>query len=174
MIKIGILGDIGSGKSFVAKNFGYPVFNADLEVGKLYKKNRKIFNKLRKKLPKYIYSFPINKDEICEAILENKTKLKVDTDKEHLVNVLKYGTDPLDLYNQYHIKSEEGNQLHLALMNFLHTDRGVSSNEALHISIFTCDMSPVKHHVSRLYDNDDLCLYCGRTKESDNYRSRNG
>ena len=32
MIKIGILGDIGSGKSYVAKNFGYPVFNADLEV----------------------------------------------------------------------------------------------------------------------------------------------
>ena len=34
MIKIGILGDIGSGKSFVAKKFGYPVFNADLEVDK--------------------------------------------------------------------------------------------------------------------------------------------
>jgi dephospho-CoA kinase len=33
MIKIGILGDIGSGKSYVARNFGYPVFNADLEVG---------------------------------------------------------------------------------------------------------------------------------------------
>ena len=75
MIKIGIIGDIGSGKSYVAKRFGYPVFNADVEVGKLYKKNRKIFNKLRKKLPKYIYSFPINKDEICEAILENKTNL---------------------------------------------------------------------------------------------------
>ena len=45
MIKIGILGDIGSGKSYVAKNFGYPVFNADTEVGKLYKKDRKIFNK---------------------------------------------------------------------------------------------------------------------------------
>ena len=38
MIRIGILGDIGSGKSYVAKSFGYPVFNADLEVGKLYKK----------------------------------------------------------------------------------------------------------------------------------------
>ena len=36
MIRIGILGDIGSGKSFVAKNFGYPVFNADYEVLKLY------------------------------------------------------------------------------------------------------------------------------------------
>lgn len=42
MIKIGIIGDIGSGKSYVAKRFGYPVFNADVEVGKLYKKNRKI------------------------------------------------------------------------------------------------------------------------------------
>ena len=40
MIKIGILGDIGSGKSFIAKNFGYPVFNADNEVSKLYKEDR--------------------------------------------------------------------------------------------------------------------------------------
>ena len=76
MIKIGILGDIGSGKSYVAKNFGYSVFNADAEVGKLYKKNRKIFNKLKKTLPKYIYSFPINKDEISNAILANKFNLK--------------------------------------------------------------------------------------------------
>ena len=34
MIKIGILGDIGSGKSYVAQNFGYPIFNADYEVAK--------------------------------------------------------------------------------------------------------------------------------------------
>ena len=76
MIKIGILGDIGSGKSYVAKNFGYPVFNADIEVGKLYKKDRKIFNKLKKALPKYIYSFPLNKNEISNAILTNKPNLK--------------------------------------------------------------------------------------------------
>jgi dephospho-CoA kinase len=76
MIKIGILGDIGSGKSHVAKNFGYPVFNADVEVGNLYKKERKIFNKLKKILPKYIFSFPLNKNEISEAILANKVNLK--------------------------------------------------------------------------------------------------
>ena len=52
MIKIGILGDIGSGKSYVAENFGYPVFNADSEVAKLYKKDKKIFNKLNNILPK--------------------------------------------------------------------------------------------------------------------------
>ena len=76
MIRIGIVGDIGSGKSYVAKNFGYPVFNADIEVGKLYKKDRKIFNKLKKILPKYIFSFPINKNEISEAILANSSNLK--------------------------------------------------------------------------------------------------
>jgi len=76
MIKIGILGDIGSGKSYVAKNFGYPVFNADIEVGKLYKKDRKVFNKLKKLLPKYIHLFPINKNEISSAILANKSNLQ--------------------------------------------------------------------------------------------------
>jgi dephospho-CoA kinase len=76
MIKIGILGDIGSGKSYVAKNFGYPVFNADNEVGKLYKKERKIFNKLKKVLPKFFRSFPINKKEISDAILANESNLR--------------------------------------------------------------------------------------------------
>ena len=76
MIRIGILGDIGSGKSYVAKNFGYPVFNADVEVGNLYKKDKKIYKKLKKILPKYIYSFPVNKNEISNAILANKFNLK--------------------------------------------------------------------------------------------------
>ena len=40
MIRIAVLGDIGSGKSHVAKLFGYPVFNADNEVNKIYNKNR--------------------------------------------------------------------------------------------------------------------------------------
>ena len=40
MIKIGVVGEIGSGKTFVANNFGYPVFNADLEVAKIYKKKK--------------------------------------------------------------------------------------------------------------------------------------
>ena len=36
MIKIGILGDIGSGKTFVANQFGYPVFNADIELSLIH------------------------------------------------------------------------------------------------------------------------------------------
>ena len=75
MIRIGILGDIGTGKSYVAKSFGYPVFNADNEVGKLYKKNRKIFTKLNQSLPKYITQFPIKKQEVTKTILANKNNL---------------------------------------------------------------------------------------------------
>ena len=77
MVKvIGILGDIGSGKSFVAKQFGYPVFNADKEVNKLYKKNKSCYKKLKNKLPKYIKSYPISKVELSKAILANKFNLK--------------------------------------------------------------------------------------------------
>ena len=77
MVKvIGILGDIGSGKSFVAKQFGYPVFDADKEVNKLYEKNKSCYKKLRNKLPKYIKSYPINKIELTKAILANKRNLK--------------------------------------------------------------------------------------------------
>jgi dephospho-CoA kinase len=75
MIKIGILGDIGSGKSYVAQKFGYPVFNADHEVAKLYQNNKNTFNKLKGKLPKYVHSFPIEKKEISNAILANKNNL---------------------------------------------------------------------------------------------------
>ena len=76
MIRIGILGDIGSGKSHIAKQFGFPVFNADQEVSDLYKKNKKIFLKLNKVLPNHIHSFPISKDEILNAILSNNNNLK--------------------------------------------------------------------------------------------------
>ena len=41
MRRIGILGDIGSGKSYIANSFGHPVFNADEEVGKIYKKDKR-------------------------------------------------------------------------------------------------------------------------------------
>jgi len=83
MIKIAVVGGIGSGKSHIAKLFNYPVFNADLEVAKIYKTNRKCFKKLKKKLPKYFSSFPIQKEEIMKAISNNETNLKKITNIIH-------------------------------------------------------------------------------------------
>ena len=76
MKRIGILGGIGSGKSYVAQIFGCPVFNADKEVGYLYKKDKKIFHKLKKSLPKYFNKFPVNKNDVTKAILDKEQNLK--------------------------------------------------------------------------------------------------
>ena len=77
MIKIGILGDIGSGKSFTAKQFSSPIFDADKEVLKIYRKDKDCFIKLKKKIPKFIISFPIKKSELKKSIFENKKNLKI-------------------------------------------------------------------------------------------------
>tara|TARA_Y100001935_G_C17181998_1_gene445627 strand:+ start:159 stop:752 length:594 start_codon:yes stop_codon:yes gene_type:complete len=76
MIRIGIIGSIGSGKSFVAKLFKYPIFDADKEVKYLYKNSRECFRKLNKILPKHVRSFPIKKKELITSINENKKNLR--------------------------------------------------------------------------------------------------
>ena len=76
MIRIGILGDIGSGKSYVARKFDFPVFDADSEVSKIYRKSRKCFNKLKKIFPEHIFSFPIKRKELFSAIAEDKNNMR--------------------------------------------------------------------------------------------------
>ena len=76
MIRIATVGEIGSGKSYVAKLLGFPIFNADIEVSKIYKKNYKCFLILKNKLHKFIKSYPIKKNEILRAIFSNKNNLK--------------------------------------------------------------------------------------------------
>ena len=89
MIRIAVIGDIGSGKSYVSRLFGYPVFNADTEVSKLYRKNRKCYRKLKKTLPNYINSFPVKKSKLSNAIAANQKNLKKITKIVHPVIRLK-------------------------------------------------------------------------------------
>ena len=74
MIRICLVGEIASGKTYVANCFGYPIFNADKEVIKIYKKNRKCLNQLKKKFPKNINHFPIKKSQIKQIL--NKQNIK--------------------------------------------------------------------------------------------------
>ena len=76
MIRVALLGKIGSGKSFVSKLFKFPVFNADNEVKKIYKNDRECFRKFKRKLPNFISTFPIKKKEVIKAINSNKNNLK--------------------------------------------------------------------------------------------------
>ena len=78
MIKICVVGSIGSGKTYISKLLAgtmFPIFNADEEVNNVYKQ-KSIFLKLKKILPKYISSFPINKQELIQAISSNQGCLK--------------------------------------------------------------------------------------------------
>jgi dephospho-CoA kinase len=76
MIRIAVVGNIGSGKSYIANLFGYPVFNADLEVAEIYKTNKNCFKRLKKDLPKYFSVFPANKIQIINAIENSEKNLK--------------------------------------------------------------------------------------------------
>jgi dephospho-CoA kinase len=77
MIRIALVGSIGSGKTFISNLFGYPVFNADQSVSKIYSNNKKIFYKLKKRLPKFFTNPPTKKEELIRAIVENENNLKI-------------------------------------------------------------------------------------------------
>ena len=75
MIRVGVMGGIGSGKSFIAKLFNCPVFNADREVNRIYRKDKNCFVKLKKKLPNFIKFFPVKKKQLVNAIKDDKKNL---------------------------------------------------------------------------------------------------
>ena len=76
MIRIALVGGIGSGKTFISKLFRYPVFNADESVAKIYLKNKKVFFRLKKKLPNFFNNPPVKKEELIKAIIKNKNNIK--------------------------------------------------------------------------------------------------
>jgi dephospho-CoA kinase len=78
MIKICVVGSIGSGKTYISKLLAgkkFPIFNADEEVSNVYKQ-KSIFAKLKKTLSKYIASYPIDKQELIQAISSTQNNLK--------------------------------------------------------------------------------------------------
>ena len=76
MIKISLVGDIGSGKTHISKLFKVPCFFADIEVKKLYRNNKECFVKLNKKFPQFIKTFPIKKIELSNTIKSKFSNLK--------------------------------------------------------------------------------------------------
>ena len=77
MRRIALVGDIGSGKTFFSKLFRYPVFNADLVVSNLYKKDKFLFRKIKKKFPNKLRNFPLKKEELLKIIYQNQKNLNV-------------------------------------------------------------------------------------------------
>mgnify|MGYP001165535728 CR=1 FL=1 len=76
MIRIALVGSVGSGKTFISKLFGYPVFNADKSVAKIYSKNKRVLIKLKKNIPNFFTSLPIKKKDLIKAIVDKEENIK--------------------------------------------------------------------------------------------------
>ena len=75
MRRIALVGDIGSGKTFISNLFKFPIFNADLVVSNLYKKDKFLFRKIKKRFPDKLRNFPLKKEELLKIIFQNKKNL---------------------------------------------------------------------------------------------------
>ena len=79
MIKVGILGGVGSGKSFVAnifKDLGFNIFSADQIDSQIYERNKNINKKISKIFKLKLYQGRINKNELRDSLKKNPKKFK--------------------------------------------------------------------------------------------------
>jgi dephospho-CoA kinase len=86
MIKVGILGSVGSGKSFVAnifKELGFNTFSADKVVSQIYERNKNINKKISIFFKLKLNHGKINKNELRDTLKKNPKKLKYLNDIIH-------------------------------------------------------------------------------------------
>ena len=77
MVRVGILGSVGSGKSFVANIFrdlGFNIFSADNEVANIYKNNKIVNKKIAKFFKLKLYKSKINKQELRDCLKKKPNK----------------------------------------------------------------------------------------------------
>lgn len=77
MVRVGIIGSVGSGKSFVAnifKELNFNIFSADNEVNNIYKKNKSLNKKISRFFKLKLYKGRIDKQELRNALKKNPEK----------------------------------------------------------------------------------------------------
>jgi dephospho-CoA kinase len=77
MVRVGIIGSVGSGKSFVAnifKELNFNIFSADNEVNNIYKKNKSVNKKISRFFKLKLYNGRIDKQELRNALKKNPKK----------------------------------------------------------------------------------------------------
>ena len=81
MLKIGLTGSIGMGKTETGKmfsDFGFPLYDADAAVHKLYGPGQKGSEKVKKKFPNAINSDgSVNRESLSKEVLEDPEKIKI-------------------------------------------------------------------------------------------------
>ena len=79
MVRVGILGSVGSGKTFVAnifKELSFNIFSADNEVANIYKNNKAVNKKIAKFFKLKLYKSKINKQDLRDSLKKNPKKFK--------------------------------------------------------------------------------------------------
>jgi dephospho-CoA kinase len=79
MVRIGILGLVGSGKTFIAnifKELSFNIFSADNEVANIYKNNKIVNKKIAKFFKLKLYKGKINKQDLRDSLKKNPKKFK--------------------------------------------------------------------------------------------------
>ena len=79
MVRVGILGSVGSGKTFVAnifKELSFNIFSADNEVANIYKNNKVVNKKIAKFFKLKLYKGKINKQDLRDLLKKNPKKFK--------------------------------------------------------------------------------------------------
>jgi len=77
MVRVGIIGSVGSGKSFVAnifKELNFNIFSADNEVNNIYKKDKSVNKKISRFFKLKLYNSRIDKQELRNALKKNPKK----------------------------------------------------------------------------------------------------
>jgi dephospho-CoA kinase len=79
MVRVGILGSVGSGKTFIAnifKELSFNIFSADNEVANIYKNNKAVNKKIAKFFKLKLYKGKINKQDLRDSLKKNPKKFK--------------------------------------------------------------------------------------------------
>jgi len=79
MVRVGILGSVGSGKTFIAnifKELSFNIFSADSEVANIYKNNKTVNRKIAKFFKLKLYKNKINKQDLRVSLKKNPKKFK--------------------------------------------------------------------------------------------------
>jgi dephospho-CoA kinase len=79
MVRVGILGSVGSGKTFIAnifKELSFNIFSADNEVANIYKNNKIVNKKIAKFFELKLYKGKINKQDLRDSLKKNPNKFK--------------------------------------------------------------------------------------------------
>ena len=79
MVRVGILGSVGSGKTFIAnifKELSFNFFSADNEVVNIYKNNKIVNKKIAKFFKLKLYKGKINKQDLRDSLKKNPKKFK--------------------------------------------------------------------------------------------------